>query len=103
MQHVILTMQQDTPGAEPMSTAPPEKSRGDSAHDSTTTGASAVKGIKHTEGQPLPKAVHEAFQDPEPRRRFFAWFRAQGVNGEQRLLASVRQLNHKHVAPDVII
>lgn len=93
---------QDDPVAEPSGTERSVKSRGDSARDSVITDTSAVKIIRHTEGQPLAKAVHEAFQDPEPRRRFFAWFRALGVDGEQRLLASVRKLNAMYVAADVI-
>jgi hypothetical protein len=93
---------QDDPVAEPSGTELSVTSRGDSAHDSVITDTSAVKIIRHTEGQPLAKAVHEAFQYPEPRRRFFAWFRALGADGEQRLLASVRKLNAMYVAADVI-
>ena len=55
--------------------------------------------LKHVEGQPLPKAVHEAFQDPEARRRFFSWLRAQGGEGERRLLAGFMQINCRRATP----
>ena len=88
--------------AEPSGTVPPEQPLSASTHHQPPpSGArrAAVKMLMHAEGQPLPKAVHEAFQDPEARRRFFSWLRAQGVEGERRLLAGFMQLNCRRATP----
>ena len=49
--------------------------------------------LTHLEGQPLAKAVHEAFQDPVARERFHRWLCALGCKGTRELLKGVKRAN----------